>query len=368
MKFFKSFLAFITICFILFLSTQALRLYYDVWMIFSYICHIIILIVSLFLYGICYNKDSAYSLGWHLCVIIILMISSLYPFFFMSSIFTDILSFCFDKHFKIYEGGVLVSIGVLAVEFILLAFFINCISDIRQQVKSIQNKTLFIVGIFLPIILFSGYMSIPYINHTIKKNQAAKVYKEKKELNDSINNILAQQQIELSFSKYKLGDIYTESTNAKPESLFGEKTENITLKEHNGIIYKIIVTFKVYNSKFRTKVIDLYTKKYGNTGTSGEWNFKNGSIKITESIIFKHSRSYDRMIKMGRYADAIPPGIDYYIVKITYTDHDLESTAKKKQTLEKEQQQRKMKEDIGEKKKMKEIEEAQKRQQEFEMI
>ena len=341
-------------------------MYYDVWMILSYICHIIILAVSLFLYGICYKKDSAYNLGWHLCVITILMILSLYPFFFMSSTLTDIISFCFDKHFKVYEGGVLVSIGVLIIEFFLLAFFTNCISDIRQHIKSIQDKALFILGIFLPIILFFGYMSIPYINHIIKKNQAEKVYKERKELNDSINNILAQQQVELSFSKYKLGDIYTVNTNTKSESLFGEKTENITIKEHNGIIYKIIVKFKVYNSNFHTKVIDLYTKKYGNTGTSGEWKFKNGSIKIIESIIFKNSPSYDRMVKMGRYAE--PPGADYYIVKIIYTDHKLESIAKNKEALEKELQLRKIREEIEEKKKMKEIEETQKRQQEFEMI
>lgn len=374
----KNFLFTIGIALILTLSIQPIRMYDDSWMIGSYFCYMCILFLYLSFWAHYPKTTSFYQFGAHCSITVSLMLLSIYPFLFTSNKFTDFIYKYWEYQVEPYESGILVTLCILISEFYLFILLCDCILSIKK-LKSTKklSKINLTLGILVPISFILGYATYVYMAHYTKerKKEEAIILEKIKEdtikfRNDSINKELAQTHVDLSFGRYKLGAIKPED-NEKPEieNLLGEKIENIVVEERNGIIYKITIVFDTkYSPIFIKKATELYTKKYGETGTFGKWFFNNGGIEIKHIRTYTETKPIERGKKHTGLRVTSREEIRHDIVHITYTDYKTDSIVKQEKALQeelrnKEYEERKKAEEI-------EMEKEKERQklQEYEMI
>lgn len=372
----------IIIATILALSIQALKLYDDIWMIFSYFLHMCILFLIFCIYCATSEKASLYRLGAYRSIIIILMILSTYPFLFGSENFISFISQHGISHFNVYEGGILVTLLVIISELFLIIWMFDCIIKINESKRAkINIKSNMLLGSLLPFFLLLGYF---YIDNTIENiNKTKEEIKETKKIeeliriskieqakNDSINNELAQKHVDLSFGRYKLGTS-KHIDNGKPHvyHLLDEDIRYVTTEEYNGLIYKIIVRFEpmAVSSLFIEKAAEFYTKKYGETGTFAKWKFKNGSIEI--KVAGTETKKILDVSWLPTYT--IYEDVEYDVVNIVYTDHKLDSIVRQeealKEELRKKEEEERLKKEEKEKE-LKKIEIEKEKRLEYEMI
>ena len=390
MKIFKNIIFTIVLYCFLLLSIEPMQMYDDSWMIVSYFFHMCILFLYFIIWGITHDKfsDEPYLLGANCTITILLMLLSTYPFFLTSENLSDFIYKYWEFRIEPYEGGIVVTLCIIVSEFILLIFLYEWVKLVKElfRIKK-QVKFYFVLGISFPLFLTLGYTTNLYIDYTTKEKeivQRHKKWEEEKMLrqikedsikvrNDSLNRELAKKSVDLSFGRYQIG-VSKNYDNGKPMvyQLLGEEIENVSIKEYNGIIYKIIVNFNPmrHSSSFISKAIELYSKKYGETGTYGIWDFKNGSIEIKEAgTTTKREKEsyvqkfYNHVRMAERWVD-----VEYDIIKIIYINHKVDSIVKKEKTLRKEQQIKEFEEQQKAEKIKTEIEAGIQKQREYEMI
>lgn len=380
MRIFKDALFTIGTTFFLMLSIEPLQMYDDSWMIGSYFCHMCVLFLYFIFFGISHKTTSFYILGAHCTITISLMLLSIYPFFYTSENFTDFIYKYWEYRIEPYEGGIIVSLCVIISELYLLLLLCAWINLIKELKKLKKTKHSLLLGILFPLFLIGGYSTNIYTAYTeynkkiIQQQERRKTEKIKEDSikvrNEFLNRELAQKHVDLSFGRYKLG-VSKHTDNGKPHvyHLLDEDIRYVTTEEYNGLIYKIIVRFEpmAASSLFIEKVAELYTKKYGETGTFAKWNFKNGSIEI--KVVGTETKKLLDVSWLPTYN--IYEDVEYDVVNIVYTDHKLDSIVKQEEALKeelrkKEEEERQKKED--KEKELKKIEMEKEKLLEYEMI
>jgi len=380
----KNFIFTIGIVFMLTLSIQPIRMYDDSWMIGSYFCHMCILFLYMSFWVNAPKTTSFYQFGAHCSITALLMLLSIYPFLFTSDKFTDFIYKYWEYQVKPYEGGILVTLCVLISEFLLFILLCDWILSIKKlsSMKKIRKINL-TLGILLPIFFIFGYATYVYMVHYTKerKKEEAIILEKIKEdtikfRNDSINKELAKMNVDLSFGKHKLGASKSED-NGKPFSkhLLGREIKNLKVEEYHDIIYKITVVVETtYSPLFIKEAVELYTKKYGETGTYGKWYFKNGGIEIehisnyttTKPVKKQGTRRGGRFTYTKEYTEIEETNHD--IVHITYIDYKIDSIVKQEKVIQEELQKKEYEERKRNKEKEEERQKEIQKQREYEMI
>lgn len=366
------------------LSIQPMQMYDDSWMIVSYFCHMCVLFLYLSFWAISPKTTSFYQLGAHCAITILWILLSTYPFLFISKEVTNLIYKYWECQIEPYEGGRFITLCILVTEFFLFMLLYDWINTIKKlQITNKQDYFKLILGILFPLLLVSGYATKVYFGYYTKekeKEETRVLEKIKEESikfrNDSINKELAQMDVNLSFGKYKLGASKSED-NEKPFSkhLLGREIKNLKVEEYHDIIYKITVVVETtYSPLFIKEAVELYTKKYGETGTYGKWYFKNGGIEIehitnyttTRPVKKQGTRRGSRLTYTKEYTEIEETNHD--IVHITYIDYKIDSIVRQEKVLQEELQKKEYEERKRNKEKEEERQKEKQKQREFEMI